>query len=184
MGKKIIVTGTPGSGKTTILSMMHGIRVVSLGTELQKSINVERDMMRSVMPNTKIKELREKVLREIDAIKDDIIIDTHTSIKSGSRYIAGFTKQDTAHLHNVSGIIYIDADADDILMRRATDKTRTRDKETKQEIKEQRGVNISLATFYMQELGVPLYIIKNKQSAVETAKREVESAVSTMLKNE
>ena len=184
MGKKIIMTGTPGSGKSTILSLLNGIRVVSLGTELQKRFDVDRDKIRSTMPNTKVKELRESALKEIDSIKEDIIIDTHTSIKSGNRYIAGFTKEDTAALHDVKAIIYIDANADDIIVRRDVDKSRVLDHETKQEIKEQRGVNISLATFYMQELGVPLYIIKNKQDNIQGAKAEVEEALKTVLSKE
>ncbi|MCL5427952.1 MAG: AAA family ATPase [Candidatus Marsarchaeota archaeon] len=184
MGKKIIVTGTPGSGKTAILSLLKGINIISLGTELQRKSGVERDKIRSTMSYKDAKAFRKNVLREIDSIKEDIIIDTHTSIKSGDRYIAGFTKEDTASLHDVKGIVYIDATADDILARRAADKSRRRNNETKQEIKEQRGVNISLATFYMQELGVPLYIIKNKQGKIEDAKEDVEKAIKTMLANE
>ncbi len=186
MGKKIIVTGTPGSGKTTILSKLSRFTVVSLGTEIQNLTKqqVERDRIRSSLSNVNIKSLRAMALREIDARKEDLIIDTHTAIKAGNRYIAGLTAKDMKELHDVKAIIYVDATADDILLRRSMDKSRSRDLDTKQEIKEQRSINMSLATFYMQELEVPLYIIKNKQGKVESAAKEVQAAISDAMSRE
>ncbi len=176
---KVIITGTPGSGKTSLLSMLSNIKVVSLGTEMLESTigKMDRDRLRSELTNVQIKEIRRKALLEIDKIPGDIIIDTHTSIKSGNKYIAGFSEEDMPLLHDVMAIIYIDALASDILLRRAQDKTRKREVEAAEEIDEQKSVNISLATTFAQQLGVPLYIIINRQNRLEDASIKVEAAM-------
>lgn len=179
---KIIITGTPGCGKTTIISKLKNIRVFNMGTEMLKHTNkkIGRDNIRALKKD-EIVEMRKTVFDDINDIKGHVIIDTHTSVRRGNRYIAGLSKEDLAMLKDVRAIIYLDASAVEILLRRIRDTTRKREDETADEIDEQRDVNISLATYYAQELGAALYIIQNKRNMVEEATKEVQQAIREAL---
>lgn len=179
---KVILTGTPGCGKTTLISRLKHIRVYNMGTEMMKytTHKVERDKIRALSPQ-ELKDLRKKVFAEINSIKEDLIIDTHTSVKSGNRYVAGLSADDLHVLKDVKAIIYLDAPAVDILLRRVKDHTRKREDESADDIDEQRDVNISFATYYSQELGAPLYIIKNRNNMLDQARTEVEQAIHDSL---
>ena len=179
---KIIITGTPGCGKTTIISNLKNIRVFNMGTEMMKHTDkkIGRDNIRALSKDD-IAELRATVFDDINNIKENMIIDTHTSVKRGNRYIAGFSKGDLSMLKDVKAIIYLDASAVEILLRRIHDTTRKREDETADEIDEQRDVNISLATYYAQELGAALYIIQNKRNMIGEATKEVEQAIEEAL---
>jgi adenylate kinase len=178
---KVIITGTPGSGKTTILSKLSKeFRIVSIGTEMMKRLSKRlesRDDIRRNLSHTEIKAMRKIVLEDISKINENIIIESHTSIKNGKKYELGFFPEDFPMLMDVTAIIYIDASPNDILLRRINDKTRSREAESADEITEQRSVNLSLAAFYAQALGTPLYIIINRQDMVDTARKEVEQAI-------
>jgi len=176
---KIILTCSPGSGKTTLIAKLHHVKVVNVGSEMLKHVKQQenRDKMRSTLSSDETKQIRKKVIHSINDIKDDIILDTHPAIKRGNRYIVGFSSTDLDLLKDIKAIIYLDAAAVDILLRRIGDKTREREDETAEEIDEHRDVNISLATYYAAHLGVPLYIIKNRQSMLETAVKDMESAI-------
>ncbi len=182
---KLIITGTPGSGKSTIISKLSGnFKIINIGTEMMKYItnkSILRDEIRSKLEYNEIALAREKVFDEINKTKGPVIIDTHTSIKSGKKFIPGFSSTDLLSLKNTKAIIYIDAFAVDILLRRIGDRTRSREDETAEEIEEHRTVNISLATYYSVQLGVPLYIIKNKQDRLDECRRDVEKAISDAL---
>ncbi len=184
MGKKIIITGTPGCGKTTLISKLKGVRVFNMGTEIMKHApkGVTRDGLRTLNKN-ELKEMSFKVFKDLNNIKENIIIDTHTSVKSGNRYVPGFSKEELGMLKSVTAIIYLDAPAVEILLRRISDNTRKRENETAESIDEQRDVNIALASYYAQELDAALYIIENRHNMVEQAVKEVQSAIKEAFSN-
>jgi adenylate kinase len=182
---KIIVTGTPGSGKSTILNNIKIIRIISLADEMLKrsSINgvVDRDKLR-YMSYDEIASIRKDViLNTINKIDGDLIIDTHLTVKKKTRYVPGFSKFDLDSFKELKGIIYIDAHANDIMFRRLIDKTRSREDEPEEEIHEQRRINISMASYYAAHLNLPLYIVKNRQNQVERAVSDMEEAINEIL---
>ncbi|MDE1824725.1 MAG: AAA family ATPase, partial [Candidatus Micrarchaeota archaeon] len=131
MTKLIIFTGTPGSGKSTVLSHLQakGVKVVNMGTEMQavlaeKGQTLDRDKLR-LLSNEDTLKARMKVIKRIIDSKTDSIIETHASIKQGSRYIPGFSMDELKSIR-VTGIIYIDAKSEDILKRRTGDTSRYR----------------------------------------------------------
>lgn len=182
---KIVVTGTPGSGKSTILSKVTSIKIVSLADEMLKLAGekgvTHRDKLR-YMSYTDIADERKKVIEQVfNKMKEDAIIDTHITVKKGTRYVPGFTTADLNIFKGVGAFIYIDAHANDIMFRRLTDKTRRREDEPEEEIHEQRRLNMSLAAYYSAHLNVPLYIIKNRQNQIDNAVKDLEAAIKEIL---
>lgn len=182
---KIIVTGTPGSGKSTILSKIRSnVRIINFADEMielmqEKGVQ-DRDQVRHVAYSLTTS-VRSEVIKRLNEVKEDALIDTHASVKSRSRYIPGFSTSDLNLLKDIKGIIYIEAHVNEILMRRLTDKTRVRENDFEDEIQEQRRVNLSLASYFASHLDVPLYIIMNRQSMLEKAVEETEKAINDAL---
>jgi adenylate kinase len=182
---KIIVTGTPGSGKTTILSKIKSVKIFNLADEMLKLSAdkgvVNRDKLR-YMSYLDIADIRKAVIETVfNPDQEDAIIDTHITVKKGTRYVPGFTTQDLDVFRGVGGFVYIDSHANDIMFRRLTDKTRIREDEPEEEIHEQRRINMSLAAYYSAHLNVPLYVIKNRQNQVDRAAAELEVAIKEVL---
>jgi adenylate kinase len=177
MPKFIVTTGTPGSGKSTILSQIKGVKIVSLADEMLKVAQgttgiTDRDKLRG-MSDEDIVNIRSEALERINRMKDNAIIDTHASVKKGTRYVPGLTIDGLGRLDKVLAIIYIDATAEDILSRRDKDKSRVREAEPKGEIEEQRIVNISLVSAFAFSLSIPIYIVNNQEGKVDVAVKEV-----------
>ncbi len=182
MMAKIIVTGTPGSGKTTVLKALSDIRVINMGTEMLKYTadkNItNRDEIRKVLSYSDINRIRKSIFEELNKIDSDFLFETHTSVKKGSKYIPGFSDTELRMLKEVKAIIYIDATAGEILLRRQNDSTRERENETEEDINEQRSINIALASYFSACLNVPLYMVRNRQNMVSETNNEVRKAIT------
>lgn len=188
MTKLIIFTGTPGSGKSTVLSYLQssGVKIVNMGTEMQavlaeKGQELDRDKLR-LLSNEDTLKARMRVIKRIIDSKKDSIIETHASIKQGSRYIPGFSIEELKSIR-VKGIVYIDATSEEILKRRKADKTRYRADlgATAAEIDEHRTVNIAILSAFALHLGIPLYIVANNEGGVEKTVKEVERIVKELF---
>ncbi|MDE1851519.1 MAG: AAA family ATPase [Candidatus Micrarchaeota archaeon] len=188
MTKLIIFTGTPGSGKSTILSHLQekGVVVLNMGTEMQRVLedkgkNLDRDKLRLMSGEDTLK-TRMKVIKKIIDSKKDSIIDTHASIKQGNRYVPGFSIEELRSIR-VKGIIYIDAKSEDILKRRKADTSRYRGDlgATEAEIDEHRTVNISILAAFALHLGIPLYIVENQEKKLEETVKDVDRIVKELF---
>ncbi len=141
--KVVVVAGIPGSGSTTVLK--HALKEtdyihvnygdvmleIAMGMELVE----ERDAMRKLPPETqkKIQKKAAKAIRERSA-ESNIIVDTHCTIKTPSGFLPGLPQWVLEELQP-DMFILIEADGDEILMRRISDTTRTRDSERINDIK-------------------------------------------------
>ncbi len=182
---KIIVTGTPGSGKSTVLSKIKSVEIISLADQMlklsaQKGVT-DRDRLRYMSYSDIAAMRREVIAKIINVVKTDAIVDTHLTVKKKTRYVPGFSKDDLDAFEDLKAIIYIDAHANDIMFRRLTDKTRAREEEPEEEIHEQRRVNIAIASYYASYMNIPLYIIKNRQGMVDEAVAAMEEAINEAL---
>ncbi|MDE1768498.1 MAG: AAA family ATPase [Candidatus Micrarchaeota archaeon] len=180
MTKLILVTGTAGAGKSTILSKIgkntSKIKIINLGTEmltiLKEKFNItDRDNIRTLDDKNTIL-VRNAIMQKIIDSKADTIIDTHASIKQGRRYRPGFSIDELQKIR-ISAIIYIDATSEEILERSLSDSSRMRAYETLAEIDEWRSVNISIISTFAVYLNIPIYIIYNQQGKQDEAAREV-----------
>ena len=181
MTKLILVTGTAGAGKSTILAELpklggDKLKVINLGTEMleiarEKFNMTDRDQLRVIDDKTTIA-IRNGIMQKIIDSKEDAIIDTHASVKQGRRYRPGFSIDELQKIR-ISAIIYIDATSEEILQRSLNDHSRKRAYDTITEIDEWRSVNISIISTFAVYLNIPIYIIYNQDGALSKAVEEV-----------
>ncbi|MGC8567839.1 MAG: AAA family ATPase [Candidatus Micrarchaeia archaeon] len=184
----IIVAGTQGAGKTSILSSLHErYKIVNMGTEILEKASTmfgikNRDEIRYLEPE-QIKKARELALKRLALVEDNMILDTHMfAVRGGTRFVAGFTIKELKILKRLKGFIYIDADPEEIIKRRENDKTRNRDPVTEEQIKNEKIFNLTLIGSYAAEFGIPVYIIKNENGKLEEAIKQIEEAIKEVFK--
>lgn len=178
MARVIICVGISGVGKTSILTPLAAdYKVVNMGSEMLEVAKEEygltnRDEIREYHRKNLDKEikLRGKILRRISAMGEDIILDTHVSVKVGNRFTPGFNMDDIKTLEGLKAIIYIDASTKEILARRRQDLSRARTMEEDEDISNHREINLSLVSTYAAILGIPIYIIENNNGKLERSK--------------
>ncbi len=189
MNKIIILTGSPGSGKSTLIKGISNkkIKIANIGTLMQKKAETEkyikkgdRDSIR-YLPNKKINELRNFAFSEVSKLKGNIIIDTHASIAVNGKYLSGLPFESIKKLKNIIGFIYIDTNTTEILLRRIKDKTRIRENEDDYLINTQRIINLSILSHSATYLNISLYIINNKQEMLNKTINEFNERINILL---
>ncbi len=183
MAKLVIVAGTPGAGKSSVVDeLSKSYNVFGVGPEMLKigkklGVVNDQDKIR-YLNSKKTAKIKKIVMQELRKIAKNTIIDTPASIRNrNNRYLPGFTVDEIKSLRGVQAIIYIDAKAEEILKRRRKDKSRTRDPDTVDDINEQRDVNIALLTTYSVLFQVPAYIIRNSEGSISTTIKEAKNIV-------
>ena len=101
-GKKVIITGVPGVGKTTVINealsklKSEGVeyKTINFGSfmfEVAKNEGLveNRDQMRS-LDRTDQKRLQQRAAQAIAQIPGNVMIDTHASVKTPKGYLPGF----------------------------------------------------------------------------------------------
>jgi len=153
--RKIIMTGIPGVGKTTLLSKIveiikshdKSVNVLSFGTlmfEIAKENGLkERDDLRK-LPLKEQQNLQKIVAEKIAALTDEIvIIDTHAFINSPEGYYPGLPEH-VLKIIKPTNFVSVSAKPEEIYNRRMKDTTRNRDKITliniKKELEYQTGM--------------------------------------------
>ena len=173
--KVVVVAGIPGSGSTTVLK--HALKEtdyihvnygdvmleIAMGMELVE----ERDAMRKLPPETqkKIQKKAAKAIRDRSA-ESIIIVDTHCTIKTPSGFLPGLPQWVLEELQP-DMFILIEADGDEILMRRISDTTRTRDSERINDINLHQEMNRSTAMAYAVYTGATVKIIENHNDRLD-----------------
>ncbi len=108
VGKKVIITGVPGVGKTTVVN--EALKKLSLEGVEYKSINFgtfmfevamnekivqDRDQMRT-LDRAVQKRLQQRAAQAIAQIQGNVLIDTHASVKTPKGYLAGLPRMGAA----------------------------------------------------------------------------------------
>ncbi|MEM3791342.1 MAG: AAA family ATPase [Candidatus Micrarchaeaceae archaeon] len=177
--KFVLLLGTQGAGKSSILSALKGIDSANLGDlmlEESKKYGIkERDEIRYNLEDKKIEEIRNKCIRKLLKKSGKMILSTHSTIKAGSKFLPGFSEDDMRILRGkVESIIYLDAPTEDILERRRKDKDkRKREEDTREEIELDRSINISASIYMAMYFSAPLYFVMNKKGMLDKAAKEV-----------
>jgi adenylate kinase len=183
-GKRVIITGVPGVGKTTVVNgalkqlKEEGVEYQSInfGTfmfEVAKNDNVvqDRDQMRT-LDRAVQKRLQQRAAQAIARIPGNILIDTHASVKTPKGYLAGLPEWVLREIMP-DLIVLVETDDDQILMRRLTDETRSRDKEGSRSIAEHQQFNRSIAAAYAMVTGCSIKIIMNPDFLLERSSSEL-----------
>jgi len=183
--KVVVIAGIPGSGSTTVLNKALGsidyVNVnygnVMIKIAKDKGIVEDRDSLRKLSPQVQ-KEIQKKAAKSIRRMADEsnIIVDTHCTIKTPAGFLPGLPKWVLEELQP-DMFILIEADNNEILMRRLNDKTRIRDMEKIGDIELHQEMNRATAMSYAVLTGATVKIIKNHDNRLE---EPVEDMVNTL----
>ncbi|BDZ69056.1 adenylate kinase [Methanobacterium ferruginis] len=173
--KVVVVAGIPGSGSTTVLQhalketdyvhVNYGDVMLEIAQELK--LVDDRDAMRKLPPETqkKIQKRAAKAIRE-RAESANIIVDTHCTINTPSGFLPGLPQWVLEELQP-DMFILLEADGDEILMRRISDTTRIRDSERIKGIELHQEMNRATAMAYAVYTGATVKIIENHNDRLD-----------------
>ncbi|MCS7126757.1 MAG: adenylate kinase [Aigarchaeota archaeon] len=158
---RVIVTAVPGAGKTTILKKisekLSSIKIVNFGDFMfeeacTKFGVVDRDDMRKKVSFRDYRILQEMAAKKIASIKEDLLIDTHASIKTVYGYYPGLPSK-VVELINPDVIVFLEFRPEDILARRMKDlsknvpeEKRMREVERVDDVEEHQKISIEMAS--------------------------------------
>lgn len=182
--KVVVVAGIPGSGSTTVLKKaLEGLDYVHVNygdvmLEIAKGKGLveDRDSIRKLSPEVQKEVQREaaKSIRE-RAEQSNIIVDTHCTIKTPKGFLPGLPSWVLEEL-KPNQFVLIEADGDEILLRRISDTTRTRDAEKLQDINLHQEMNRAVSMAYAAQTGATVQIIANHDDELEkTVGRMIET---------
>ncbi|HEC88156.1 MAG TPA: adenylate kinase [Thermoplasmata archaeon] len=175
---RAIISGIPGAGKTTVLNEMLKIlsfEVINYGDvmfNMAKEYGIkDRDEMRK-LPYSKQIEIQKRAAEKISE-KDNVIIDTHCTIKTPYGYMPGLP-YNILKILKPERIILIEANPDEIEKRREKDKDiRERDEESIEEMRLHQLMNRISAMSYAVLIGATVKIIENRQGKLKEAVNEL-----------
>jgi adenylate kinase len=192
MNRTVIVTGVPGSGKSTVCSYVEklaqsaGVEVnlISYGTVMMHLLekhgkSMERDQMRKDDLGTQRKlqrEVAEAIADMMSRLGGLTIVDTHMSINTPSGYLPGLPS------HNLSILkpdmfILVEAEPREISMRRMKDGTRRRDAALEESVREELLFSRLMAGASAVIAGAPVKIVTNAEGKQTEAAKEILEAL-------
>ncbi|MDE1856537.1 MAG: AAA family ATPase [Candidatus Micrarchaeota archaeon] len=188
----VVITGSPGAGKSTLMSKLkdhmphNDLRYTNIGTLMTEAAKDEgvvedRDKLRYLSAR-EMHALRHKAYLKLSLMGGDVVVDTHGWIEQHNRYVSGLPLEFVKMLgESLCGLVYIDADTEEIVRRRERDTTRVREGDDNRTIETQRHLNLSVMAYYASYLNVPIFIIHNKEGKMDEAAKELAGAVESLL---
>jgi adenylate kinase len=173
--KLVVLTGIPGSGSTTVLNktlekvdyihINYGDMMVE--TAKEKNIVDNRDELRKLYPDVQ-KELQLAAAKKIKekSKTENVIVDTHCTINTPAGFLPGLPEWILKEL-KPNQFIIIEANPDEILIRRLSDDTRDRDKEMTKIIALHQEINRATAMTYATLTGATVKILENHDNELE-----------------
>jgi len=188
LGRVIVVTGIPGTGKTTVcnealkLAGQTGkkIQVVNYGSIMvQLSHKRGKSLHRDELRRTGLTfqrglqaEAAKIISKKTGEVEGDLIVDTHMSIKTANGYLTGLPFH-VLQLLNPDVFILVEAEPHEVLSRRFRDKSRKRDKVLEDEIMEEILFSRLMAAACAVLTGASVKIVKNPAGKQAEAAEEV-----------
>jgi len=173
----IVVTGIPGVGKTTVMKKAAegmDIQFVTFGTvmvEIAQELGLVKD--RDDMRKLTLKQQKDLQIKSAEKVASmgNVILDTHCTVKTPKGYMPGLPEWVIKKI-NPTAIVLVEADPEEIYNRRASDKTRNRDPDTKEQINEHQMMNRAAAMAYAALTGSTVKIVFNHDNALEDAVKQ------------
>lgn len=167
--KLVVLTGIPGSGSTTVLNKaleevdyLH-LNYGDIMTEIaiEEKIVDDRDALRKLPAETQ-KTIQKKAAKRIkeQSESENVIVDTHCTISTPDGFLPGLPIWVLEELQP-SNFIIIEANPDEIIYRRMSDETRSRDVEKAKNIKLHQEMNRAASMAYATLTGATVKIIEN-----------------------
>lgn len=190
MNKLVVVTGTPGVGKSTVIARaIEKLRLAGIGYELvnygdfmlriakDKAKVSDRDEMRK-LPYGLYQEIQKKAADDIAHVAErrPVLLDTHCTVKKPEGYYPGLPRWVLERLRP-EAIVVIEAPPAEVLGRRTKDARRRRDKELLAEIEEHQQLNRAIAMAYAAFTGAAVRIIVNRDGKLNDAIEEMVEAL-------
>jgi adenylate kinase len=179
--KLVVVAGIPGSGSTTVLTKalehldyLHiNYGDVMLEIAEKEGLVDDRDSIRKLSPDVQ-KEIQRNAAKNIKerSEQSNIIVDTHCTIKTPKGFLPGLPKWVLDELQP-DMFVLLEANGDEILMRRINDTTRIRDLEKLSDIKLHQEMNRAVSMAYAALTGATVKIIKNHDNKLDESVGEM-----------
>ncbi|MDH5754660.1 MAG: adenylate kinase [Candidatus Bathyarchaeota archaeon] len=195
MNKTIIVTGIPGTGKTTVCNVTEKIakkagveiNVMNYGAVMVEILQkYEKGMERDAMRKTDInfqrklqKEVAEAVSEKIRQLNGITIIDTHMSIKTTGGYLPGLPFH-VLQLLKPEMFVLIEAKPSEISSRRMKDAARKRDEAVEEAVKQELLFSRLMAGACAVLTGAPVKIVINAEGKQKEAAKEILKALGVI----
>lgn len=177
----VVLAGIPGSGSTTVLNEVlekvdySHINYGDIMLEIAKERDLveSRDDMRKLDPEIQ-KEVQKGAAERIHELAEekDIIIDTHCTIKTPKGFLPGLPIWVLEKLMPTQFIL-IEAKPSEILFRRMTDDTRSRDQEYTEDIDTHQKINRATAMSYAMITGATVIPVQNNDDGLDKAVSEI-----------
>ena len=183
--KVVVVAGIPGSGSTTILEnalenleythVNYGDVMLLIAQEM--GLADDRDSIRKLSPDVQ-KEIQRKAAKDIKerSKESNIIVDTHCTIKTPHGFLPGLPKWVLEELQP-DQFVLIEADGDEIILRRINDTSRIRDVEKLKDIDLHQQMNRAVSMAYAALTGATVQIIMNHDNRLDES---VEKIIRTL----
>jgi adenylate kinase len=181
--KVVVITGTPGVGKSTVLQraleeIEDEYTVLNFGdamldVALERGVVKDRDEMRRLDPLAQ-KDIQRMAARKIAGASKtkNIVVDTHAMIKTSNGYLPGLPVWVLEELMP-NLIVVVEADSDEISARRSSDETRNRDAERAVEISEHQLLNKAAVVSYSVFSGATVAVVENHDDGLDEAAHDL-----------
>lgn len=195
MNKTVIVTGIPGTGKTTVCSLIEklakkagvNLEVINYGTVMMEILEgsggiMDRDAMRrdSVEVQRRLQRQVAEVLAERIRSSDGItVIDTHMSIKTPEGYFPGLSSNNLPLL-KPEMLVLVEAQPSEISSRRLKDSIRKRDAALEESVKEELDFSRGVASACAVLTSTPVKTVTNSEGKPEEAAKNVLKALGVI----
>jgi adenylate kinase len=186
LGSVVIITGTPGVGKTSVLNKLAkeaekekiALRIVNFGTTMNNLLespgkNIHRDELRKQNLG-KQKAVQLEAAKLISKMKNDyvLVVDTHMFIRTSVGAFPGLPEYVIKEL-DPSMLVLIEANPEDITKRREKDQTRKRDAQTFQDVEFDLEWGRKIAAACSIMTGAPVSIINNEEGLPDNAVKHI-----------
>jgi adenylate kinase len=192
VNKTIIITGIPGTGKTTVCNMVERLAkqagkkvdVINYGTVMVKILQkYKKEMNRDAMRKADIpcqrkfqRETAEAASEKIAQLEGTTIVDTHMSIKTPEGYLPGLPHH-ALQLLKPEMFVLVEAQPREISSRRMRDATRKRDEAIEEAVKEELLFSRLMAGACAVLTGVPMKTVINAEGKQEEAAKDALKAL-------